>query len=71
MSEREIFSLENIEVVYLVRQFLGDEKKARDWLNSSNPNLGHVTPIRMMMTGRSKRLLEWVRSALAQNLRDV
>ena len=58
------------EVVDLLRIFFDrDPKKIHAWLNSKNPMLGDISPMQMIHLGREKKLLEFVRSALAENER--
>ena len=51
----------------LVKFYEGDRKKAMTWLQTPNPLLGHQTPRDMVMMGHSKKVLEFVKSAIGEN----
>ena len=48
--------------------FDGDVEKTTLWFSTGNPMLGGISPDLMMELGRSKRLLEWIKQQLAENL---
>ena len=52
----------------LVAQFFeGDAKKTVLWFTLPNPSLGNIAPRDMIRFGRSKRLMQFVVNALAEN----
>lgn len=60
---------DDIEIIYLVyRFFKGDTGKTYLWLNTPNPILGAIIPMRMMKSGRSKRLLQMIKDLLKGNI---
>lgn len=46
--------------------FGGDLQKACDWMLADNPNLGNITPVEMIYTGRGDRLIRWVDEQLPE-----
>lgn len=56
------------EVFDLVKEFFsGDVQKTFLWFNTENVLLGGSKPINMIITGRSDKLLQFIRSSLADN----
>lgn len=54
-------TLEFLEIIQKIFEFFdGDLQKAKDWLSAPNPNLGFIAPIRLIVLGRSKRVLEFI-----------
>lgn len=65
--------MNNFTVAYikaLVYNHFKDTHKVKLWLETPNPNLGDVTPTRMIELGREQKLLQFVQGALAENRRD-
>lgn len=46
--------------------FKNDKEKVNTWFMTENPGLGDVSPISMVMVGRSKKLLAFVESRLEE-----
>lgn len=67
MTGTEIYSRENIETICLVQEFFKDYDKTKAWLHLDNPHLGCVSPVSLMLRGRSEKLLKWVKTSLAEN----
>ena len=60
-----------VEIVALLcEQFKNDQQKVALWLTIDNPHLGNVKPIDMILIGREKRLLKFVKESLSENQRD-
>lgn len=56
------------ELICLVSDFFkGDKKKTRLWFKLPNPSLGNISPHEMILSGRSDRLLKFVRNQLSEN----
>jgi len=51
---------------YLLEYFKQDKQKVHAWLMTKNPLLGNVAPIEMIMLGREKKLLEFIKDAIEQ-----
>lgn len=49
--------------------FKDDPKKAIHWFHDINSSLGGIRPIQMIHTGRSAKLLMFIKSTLEENLR--
>lgn len=57
-----------VELVKLVHEFFDmDGEKASAWFLTKNHNLGAVSPIDMIISGRIEKLLEWVREQVSLN----
>jgi len=65
MSNEEV-SVEAIERLVFAF-FNGDVLRAHAWMNAKNPHLGDVSPKQMIVMGRGKKLLAWVKAQLAEN----
>lgn len=57
----------NIDIIIGVHCFFNDIEKVHFWLHLENPNLGGATPVHLMRSGRSKKLLKWINNALEEN----
>ena len=53
--------------INLVDEFFKDEDKTMLWFNTPNPLLGEQTPKDMIRLGRSRKLIKFIRNALAEN----
>ena len=53
--------------INLVANFFKDEDKTVLWFYTPNPFLGEQTPRDMIRIGRSKKLIKFIRNALAEN----
>lgn len=49
-------------IAILKKFFYGDDAKIEWWLNTRNPLLGDLTPMRMIETGRAPKLLHVMES---------
>lgn len=59
------------EIRALLREFFGnDPKKIELWLDTKNPLLGGLSPMEMVHVGREEKLLEFVKTSLAENERS-
>lgn len=47
--------------------FSNDRGKVKGWFNTPNPLLGNITPNEMMKLGRIEKLLDFVRTQVAEN----
>lgn len=56
----------NVEIICNVHSFFNNFEKTALWLRLDNRNLG-ATPLVMMRSGRSKKLLQWIEQALDTN----
>ena len=52
---------------HVLNYFEGDYEKTLTWFYVNNPGLGGVRPIHMVMTGRAKKLLQFIENALDGN----
>jgi len=50
-----------------VKEFFGDEVKAKLWFETKNPLLGEISPNEMMELGRYQKLSEFIDNQLAEN----
>ena len=50
---------------YIV-ELLG-ECKADIWFYTENPNLGNVSPVFLILKGRSKKLISFIKNAISEN----
>lgn len=66
-DQLEIFSRENIEIIYLVQSFFNDFDKTKTWLNTPNPHLGQIEPAALMLRARSKKVLTFIKTSLEEN----
>lgn len=57
------------EAYDLVRTFFPAEYVAHAWMQCKNPLLGGVTPIDMLLAGRKKKLLQFIKHSLEENKR--
>lgn len=51
-----ILDLDLIHIILGVHVCLGDEKKVLAWLKTKNPNLGGFAPIKLINSGRAKKV---------------
>jgi Protein of unknown function (DUF2384) len=49
--------------------FNGDKQKIMDWFSAPNPALGFLIPLQMVKSGRSPKLLSFIKSSLDENKR--
>ena len=65
--------MNNFTVAYIkalvLNHFKGDTDKVKLWLNTPNPNLGEVSPNKMIELGREHKLLQFVQAQIKENLR--
>ena len=54
-------------ILDLLRFFKNDVSKVASWLASENPMLGGITPIDMIVQGRTAKLAKFVRHQLEEN----
>lgn len=60
--------MKRTEAYDLVCLFFGeDEAKATLWWQTPNPMLGGVSPQSMVLAGRTRKLLKFIRTALEEN----
>lgn len=58
-----------LEAQRLVRTFFeGSRDKTRQWFRSQNPLLGHLSPNELIGLRREEKLLEFIRTQLAENV---
>ena len=59
----------DIEECYILvaKFFGGSPEKAQIWFNTSNPLLGDIEPLKLIMLGREKKLLQFIRNAMIEN----
>jgi hypothetical protein len=55
----------------LVAGFFNDLDKTILWFSTPNPLLGNISPRDMIRIGRSKKLLNFIQTALNENSRDM
>ena len=60
--------LDIIEINGIVNSFFKDESKTTQWLNFSNPLLGDVSPMDMVMAGRTEKLKLFIKNQLEGHL---
>lgn len=48
--------------------FNGDKDKAIAWYTVKNPALGDISPYEMIKIGKGRKLMQFIRSALAGNM---
>ena len=59
-----------VDIILEVGDFFGgDTDKTTLWLNTANLNLGGQKPVDMMKIGRTKKLWQFVTTALRENER--
>lgn len=56
-----------LEAFRLVYEFFGNVEKAKLWMSAENPLLGGIAPMKMVQLGRGWRLVEWIKTAIAEN----
>lgn len=49
-----------------VAEFFNDETKTMRWFNSENPQLANLTPRDMIISGRFKKLLQFINASLGK-----
>jgi len=62
--------IENCYAVALrlvTEHFEGDRVKAELWMETDNPLLGGMTPWEMIVVGRGRSLLDFIRHSLSEN----
>lgn len=60
--------LDNIEINTLVNSFFKDPQKTLTWMNSENPLLGGLSPIEMILIGRTEKLKKFIKNQLEGNI---
>lgn len=50
-----------------VFEFFHSWPKMKAWFESPNPQLGNITPVEMILRGRSKKLLKFIEDAIEGN----
>ena len=56
------------EIFTLVNEFFkGNDEKVKAWFETTNPMLGDVSPMSMIMWGRSEKLLAFVKNCIDGN----
>ena len=55
------------EVLRLLVMFFGNERKAEIWIAAPNPLLGDVTPEHMISTGRSSKLIDFIKECMDED----
>lgn len=71
-SNQEAFNRaesETLECYKLVSKFFSDDRKAHQWFTHSNPMLGGVSPVEMIVNGRGKKLLGFIKDSIDLNYR--
>lgn len=54
----------------IVKDFLrGDRDKTLTWFHTPNPMLGMLTPLHMIQSGRSAKLIKFIESSMDDNVR--
>lgn len=59
-----------MNLLKVVSEFFGSEKRARQWFKTPNPMLGDVTPNQMIRIGRKSKLEHFIKTQIAENRRD-
>lgn len=67
-KENELIKQRLVELI--VASLTWDKQKIEIWFELDNPNLGGISPNSMITLGRSKKLEQWIRVALVENIRD-
>lgn len=69
-----VYNLEFDDIIVLTEAicllavfFQNDYKKITAWLTYENLNLGGVTPIKMIQTGRGAKLISFIKTSLDEN----
>ena len=55
------------EIKELLMSFFEDEEKVELWLNTENPNLGGVKPLKLMESDRADKVIAFIKSALDED----
>jgi hypothetical protein len=61
-----ILDLDLIQIILGVHVCLGDEKKVLAWLKTKNPNLGGFAPIKLINSGRAKKVRAFTDAASSE-----
>lgn len=57
-----------LKIFCKVQKHMGwDSAKTLHWFSTANPNLGGVSPHRMVMLGREARLEKWIDAAIDES----
>lgn len=64
---KEVFSKENVEIISLLSGFFKNSEKVYMWLHVKNPHFGETSAIRLMLIGRSHKVLAFVKNAIEEN----
>ena len=64
-TNEEIFSVNNVEIICKMYKMFGDPAKVRQWLHEEHPAIHYHTPSRLMLTGRSDKVLAIVKGNLS------
>jgi len=57
------------EAFDLLRTFFPDKTVCHVWMMTKNPMLGNVSPIDMLLVGRKKKLVQFIKTQLSENKR--
>ena len=55
----------------LVQGFFGSKEKTELWIKTANPLLGGVKPTDMIRWGRGARLIQFIKTQLAENVPPI
>lgn len=69
-KQEQLINEQFLEAFDLVGQFFADQNlhyKTILWFTASNPHLGDVNPMLMLLSGRGKKLLKFIKSSIAEN----
>ena len=69
MTEGFVTYQEYIDLVYLLVKFQLGAKKAELWMETENPLLGNMVPLRMIQIGRGKKVVKLVVGLIGENWR--
>ena len=62
---------EIVRVRNLMRKHFKDEPEKADlWLQTSNPHLGNMRPMDLILMGRGYKLITWIKAAMEENEKD-
>lgn len=55
----------------LMTIFRNEQEKVYQWLRGKNPNLGDISPIKLIKMGRGHKVLQFIKSVLEENKDDT
>jgi hypothetical protein len=61
-----VFKAFHTEYYDYVVELIGKEK-ADIWFYTENPHLGNVSPVFLIMKGKSKKLISFIKNAISEN----